>query len=642
MPILSKIDKNRLGQGSANSPGLSPMLRVGAFTLVCLLILNTLTSSTVASAQTNISVFASPPDFSDFPTIRSTFKVHDEFGLPIQGINASQVTVHENDLVIAINELQEKYSGVHFTLAINADKQLDIRDAAGVSYYEILLSGLNYWQERLSSSEQDLWSLIVNEGQQYIRLNDPNAWFSAISAYQPDMRHTQGSLASLSSAVDLASDASINPEIDQVLLYITPPPELENIADLNTIKMRALQQGLHINVWMVGSIEIFNTDRVQALKSLADETGGKFFLFSGSQTVPDPQNYIYGLGTSYNLSYTSQILRSGTHTHNISITLGEQEIKSPEVNFYIEVIAPNPIFLSPPLEITRTIMPESSELDQISNPDLKEIKVLIEFPDGHPRLLNYVRLYVNDVLVQENTAPPFGKFNWDLSAISKDCTCSLQIQLEDSLGLQSSSLILPVQVHVEYLDINGRNSNFSDVKWLLIGIISFVSLLALSIGIFFILRKSKKNNHPILGRKIKYKPSRRTKTHMLKQSDLLNPSAKFIRLTHENQLSNESPILITQNMVTFGKDPALANCVLLDPSIEPLHAQLQHTPEDKYILADLGSVAGTWVNYAPISKQGTPIENGDLIHIGRMAFRFTINHAPPYRKPKIASLDNQP
>jgi len=642
MPMLSKIDKNRLSQGSANSPGISPMLRVGAFTLVCLIILNTLIPSAVASAQTNTSVFASPPDLSYFPTIRSTFKVRDEFGLPIQGINASQVTVHEDGRVIAINELQEKYSGVHFTLAINADKQLDIRDAAGVSYYEILLSGINYWQERLSSSEQDLWSLIVNEGQQYIRLNDPNAWVSAISAYQPDMRHTQGSLASLSSAVDLTSDTSINPEIDQVLLYITPPPELENIADLNTIKMRALQQGLHVNVWMVGNIEILNTDRVQALKSLADETGGKFFLFSGTQTVPDPQNYISGLGTSYYLSYTSQILGSGTHIHNISITLGEQEIKSPEVNFYIEVIAPNPIFLSPPVEITRTIMPESSESDQVSNPDLKEIEVLIEFPDGHPRLLNYARLYVNDVLVQENTAPPFGKFNWDLSAISKDCTCSLQIQLEDSLGLQSSSLILPVQVHVEYSDLNGQNSNFSDVKWLLVGIISFISLLALSISVFFILRKSKQNSRPILERKNKHKSSKRTKKYIFKPSSPLNSSAKFIRLTHENQISAESPIILTQDIVTFGKDPVLANCVLLDPSIEPLHARLHHTPEDKYILADLGSVAGTWVNYAPISKQGTPIENGDLIHIGRMAFRFSINHAPPYRKPKIASLGNQP
>lgn len=617
------------------------MQRISALALVCLVILNIFISSTVGSAQTNISIFASPPDLSDFPTIRSTFKVRDEFGLPIQGINDSQVAVHEDGLAIPINELQEKYTGLHFTLVINADKQLDIRDVAGVSHYEILLSGLNYWQERLSSNEQDLWSLIVNEGQQYIRLKDPNAWFSAINAYQPDMRHTQGSLASLSTAVDLASDININPEIDQVLLYITPPPELENIADLNTIKLRALQQGLHVNIWMAGSIEIFNTDRVQALKSLADETGGKFFLFSGSQTVPDPQNYISGLGTSYYLSYTSQILGSGTHTYNISITLGEQEINSSEVNFYIEVLAPNPVFLSPPMEITRTIKPDISKSDQASNSELKEIEILIEFPDGHPRPLNYARLYVNDVLVQENTAPPFGKFNWDLGAIDKDCTCSLQIQLEDSLGLQSSSLILPIRVHVEYSDLNGQNLNFSDLKWLLIGIISFVSFLTLCIGVFFISRKLKQNSHPILKRKIKHTSPKRTKKYILKQSDLPNSSTKFIRLTHENQISDESPISITQNMVTFGKDPALANCILLDPSIEPLHARLQHTPEDKYILADLGSVAGTWVNYAPISKQGTPIENGDLIHIGRMAFRFTINHAPPYRKPKIASLDNQ-
>ncbi len=40
------------------------------------------------------------------------------------------------------------------------------------------------------------------------------------------------------------------------------------------------------------------------------------------------------------------------------------------------------------------------------------------------------------------------------------------------------------------------------------------------------------------------------------------------------------------------------------------------------IISDLGSVAGTWVNYTPISSTGVRLEDGDLVRIGKMSFRF--------------------
>jgi len=35
-----------------------------------------------------------------------------------------------------------------------------------------------------------------------------------------------------------------------------------------------------------------------------------------------------------------------------------------------------------------------------------------------------------------------------------------------------------------------------------------------------------------------------------------------------------------------------------------------------------GSAAGTWLNYAPVSKNGAHLEHGDVVQFGKATFRF--------------------
>ena len=67
-----------------------------------------------------------------------------------------------------------------------------------------------------------------------------------------------------------------------------------------------------------------------------------------------------------------------------------------------------------------------------------------------------------------------------------------------------------------------------------------------------------------------------------------------------------------------------ATQLLESPTVDGLHARLYRDQDDVFFLADQGSVAGTWVNYAPISTGGARLEHGDLIHIGRVTFRFEL------------------
>jgi pSer/pThr/pTyr-binding forkhead associated (FHA) protein len=91
--------------------------------------------------------------------------------------------------------------------------------------------------------------------------------------------------------------------------------------------------------------------------------------------------------------------------------------------------------------------------------------------------------------------------------------------------------------------------------------------------------------------------------------------------------------------MSLGRDPLKSMLVLDDPSVDPLHARVQREG-DNYRILDEGSIAGTWVNYTPVSKEGTLLEHGDLVHIGRMGFRFMLQE--PTRKPKPIILPQEP
>jgi pSer/pThr/pTyr-binding forkhead associated (FHA) protein len=74
--------------------------------------------------------------------------------------------------------------------------------------------------------------------------------------------------------------------------------------------------------------------------------------------------------------------------------------------------------------------------------------------------------------------------------------------------------------------------------------------------------------------------------------------------------------------ITLGSDHYQASIFLDSPSIDPLHSRITRDENGGTWISDLGSVAGTWVNYTPISRNGVRLEAGDLVQIGKLTFRF--------------------
>ena len=103
-------------------------------------------------------------------------------------------------------------------------------------------------------------------------------------------------------------------------------------------------------------------------------------------------------------------------------------------------------------------------------------------------------------------------------------------------------------------------------------------------------------------------------------------SAMLTRMDKDNHPMDIKPISIQQITQVIGRELQKSDIIIDDKSVEMTHAKIEYDPKEGFRLSDLGSVAGTWVNYAPVSQFGVILENLDLIHFGRVAFRFTIGY----------------
>ena len=99
--------------------------------------------------------------------------------------------------------------------------------------------------------------------------------------------------------------------------------------------------------------------------------------------------------------------------------------------------------------------------------------------------------------------------------------------------------------------------------------------------------------------------------------------ASLVRLDPDLLPAAEKPILIQEELTLIGNDPALANLVLADASLEPLHAQLRIEADGTARLTDFNTRAGTQVNFVPVDTRGSALSHGDIIHFGKLGYRFS-------------------
>ena len=621
--------------------------------LVILLLICLFGAPFTASAQTAGIATITLPKTEAFPRIETYLTVRDAQGRFVRGLGIKNVRIFEDTRLITATEITENHPGVQAVVAINPGPAFASRNQQGIVRYETLLNDLKSWAKSRQGSTLDDWSLLITKGPGISHAHNPLDWLSQLGAAQVDVRNTIPSLDTLSQAVDLASDGSDRPGMGKAILFFTHPMEDQFGSSVKSLVDRANQQGVHIFVWLISLSGTPYHDSTTQLTELARLTGGQFFAYNADETL-DPETILAPLRSVYSLAYNTRVSNSNAHHLVVEVNSPAGQFVTSPQTFKLAVEPPNPVFISPVLEIVRRQEEKASEPKpgEIASfqPNQQTFKILIDFPDSLVRSLTRTTLTVDGKIVAENTQPPFDTFTWDLTPYQTSSDHTLVAGVQDSLGLTGSSIETNVHIQVVTLAPNPLDAITKRMP-ILIGIVVIVTgsitLLVLVVKgtirprSFGVNRRTRKNNpveQPALTRSIAptHRLSNWTKGFQWPHRQAAPKTlALLTRLSESNSFSTAPPIPIMADEITLGCDPNLVRLVLDDPSVENLHARLICTPGGNFRLIDEGSTAGTWINYTPVPPEGATLEHGDLIHIGRVGFRFSLRQTEAVHKPVI-------
>ncbi len=607
--------------------------------LLALLLLVGLFGAVPARAQGGTTVRLYALDASAFPSMTALLDVYDASGAFVPGLASDAVTLLEDNQPHPLDTLEELQPGVRFVLAINPNPAFAARDSNGVSRMDKVMHRLQGWAAGLSATTPDDLSLVTTGGSTVSHLATGPAFQEALSAYLPDPRNLTGTLESLTQAIDIASEPGTQPGMKPAVLYVSSLPDIDTLPTLQGLTARAASMGIRVSVWIVASADFFTTGAATALKDLAINTGGQFAVFSGTETLPSPETYLSNLRHTYRLGYHSAIAAPGSHDLAVQVSLDGTPVASEPLTFEMDVQPPNPVLVSPPEQIVRRIPdPLGTNLSALQ-PRQQIIELLVDFPDAHPRPLVRTRLYVDGQLAAENTAAPFDRFAWDLSGYTSSGQHSLSVEALDSLGLSKTSLGVPVTITVVRPKTGLEAFLARNSLWVVLGAVAVAGAV---LGITLTggrrrraRRAGRRSGNDPLTQLVVGESSRRVLHLPWGGQRQGKPSlAYLVRLKEDGQPVTAPPIPLSAAETTFGTDPTLASYPLDDPSVSPLHARLKQAADGSFTLADQKSTAGTWVNFEQLTGPHR-LQHGDVIHFGRLSYRFMLNKSPEQPKPRF-------
>jgi hypothetical protein len=612
-------------------------------------------------AQNGLKAGLAEINTKNFPQIEAYLQVQDGQGRFYPGLKPSDLQLTEDQANLSLDGLDVLHPGVQFVLAVSPGPAFAVRNSKGISRYDYIVQALGQWAKHRQGSNIDDLSLLTTNGAEFTHSADPMQWRTALISATLDARQAAPNLDTLFRGVEMAADPLPRPGMGHAVLFISPPLEAEAALSLENLTARAAQLGVHIFTWVVTPPGAPTSKGMQDLINLAAATGGQYANITGEGDVPNLETYLEPLRSIYRIRYTSQIKEGGAHQISVSLQTPGGAVASPPLAFDLTLQPPDPAFISPELEIVRkppnagnfaadlTEVPLAQYL-----PQKQELQILIDFPDGRKRALKRTAFYVDGQLVEEHTSPPFDRFTWDLTPYTQSGLHTLRVEAQDELGLIGKSMDTDVTVRLDIPTPNiwrSLSGHLPALAGLALLLIAALTLLVMILGGRLqpyagrIPARLKRARGPVAapaGPDSEPVPRRLTQwVNRLQwpQRRSIQAAEAFLTRIQEGEEHHSIPPfpLPSDQEITLGCDPERATLLLDDPSVEALHARLKKQ-DGAFVVQDLGSIAGTWVNYEPASPEGTRLQHADLIYIGRVGFRFTLRQPGAQPKPKVINL----
>lgn len=582
------------------------------------------------SAQTGARINLRSVQTDQFPVITGYFNAQDASGAQISGLQAEQLQMQEDGIPQPIQQLRNVDIGLRVILVITPAEPFGIRDAQATTRFDYAKQAIHAWAGTLSRTSDTLLTLITPQGTQ-VSNGMVAEWQTALDAMEIGTTTLYPDVGPFSQALALAAQPAAN-DANTVIWWVTSTPRLSDLEANAADWLAQLEDtGVPVVIWQIDSPSLFENEASQTLLSLSAVNSGQRIASSGPEALSSPEPYFAPLRSAYFFQYYSQLRRSGDH--ELILQSQGDGLTSQPYPIALDILPPNPMLVSPPGQIARG----PAAIDpQLLSPFSQPIELLVEFPDGFERNLVRSSLYVNDQLVAENSTAPFTHFAWDLKPYTQSQQVFLRAEVQDELGLVGESIEFPIEISVQ------APATWFQALLSRAGSVLAFSVVLIAAGAFFLVMVLSGRIAPgRLGRLLtrQRRPAPRPAIDPLQdtpldmivtpqlasapESESERPPAYLQRLAMQDptQPAQIFPLAAAENLI--GAAPT-CDLILAEPSVEKQHARIRIDELGDFYLVDEGSHAGSWINYAPVSLEGSRLQDGDIVHIGRVAFRFLL------------------
>ena len=346
-----------------------------------------------------------PPDATAFPKISGLMDVFDGSGRFVSGLKPEHVTIVEDGQPLRPEDLREMVVPLQVTVAINPAPSLGAQEQPNSpQLIQGTVDALSAWAKALPADTPDDMSLVSLSGP-IIAHASARDWQVSLSTYKPIFEETTPNLQSLQIALDTVAVQPPRQGMKRAVLLLTPhmdEPDIDTL--MQPLIAEAREKGVRVFVWFIDTEVFATTASAAAFNKLATDTGGAFFSTTGAGAYPDPESYFAPLRRVYVWQYESQVKTGGSHSLSVQVNGPQGSAQSPDQTFNVDLQPPNPILVSPQLQIVRSPPPTDPYNDKVLQPADQHIDIIVEFPDGHPRPLQRTTLYVDGQVAAENTA----------------------------------------------------------------------------------------------------------------------------------------------------------------------------------------------------------------------------------------------
>ncbi len=618
------------GAGSAGpacyNPHMQPTGRSGLWAALLAGAL-ALSAQVLAGAQRALVVHISPPDTRQFPVVHVFASISDEGGRRLAGLPGGSFQVLEDEAVIVSPQVREVVLGTRQVFALNTTSGMALRDASGRTRDQLVREALQQWWQSPGAGMLGVDDLTLLTGSGLLAEHTDSAAELAARLDQPPTasENTLADLDLVLRALDFLSDPAPRPGMPGYLIFLTPLLEPGHDLSLVNAIARANETGTTIYPVLVGPPEAATLAQAASLQQLAEGTGGTLFLFDPAEGLRALADQVLDQRTQYQISYTSGVNLSGTHTVRLRLTVDGAEATTEAREYDITIQPPEAVFLDPPAQVERRSDDPTLTVEELP-PTSLPLRLLITFPDGHPRPLAGSELIVDGRTVLQRLEAPFDVLEWDLRGAQISGSHQIRAVVSDSLGLEGVTADLAIRVNViEPPRGLAALRNASGPLLIALAILALGMVAAVGLSARWRTRQPGEGAMPGPGRRT---PLRRAGLQPRPTAE--QAEAYLLPIDPKGGPVEAYPLSGAE--VVLGRDASLCTLALEDASLNGMHARLIRMADGGYQIRDLGSVAGTRVNFRPISPEGTRLEHGDRIDLGRSSLRFQLSDPPPPRQ----------